>query len=143
MAAIRSQVWESEAFWQSRIARYLTGEHSPQHALEPRAAFVALDAGEVVGFIAGHRTRRYECEGELQWIDTAHDHRRRGVAGALLGAIAFWFVGQKAFRVCVNVAPENMAARSLYAKYGAQPLNEHWLVWEDIRVIGARIVQAH
>jgi GNAT superfamily N-acetyltransferase len=138
MAAIRSQAWESEAYWLSRIGKYLEAEQSPQHALEPRAAFVAVDAGVVVGFVAGHRTRRYECDGELQWIDTAQGHRRRGIAGALLDTVAAWFVEQNALRVCVNVVPENFAARGLYTKYGARPLNENWLVWEDIRVIGAQ-----
>lgn len=136
MAAIRAQVWETEAFWQARIGRYLAGEHSPQNALPAREVFVAVAQGGVVGFVAGHKTRRYGCDGELQWIDVSRDHRRNGIAGLLLRAIAAWFAEQAASRVCVNVAPENSAARGLYTKYGAQPLNEHWLVWEDIGVIG-------
>ena len=65
MAAIRARQWESEAFWQSRIERYLRGEHSPQHVLPARAAFVAVEEGAVVGLVSGHRTRRYGCDGEL------------------------------------------------------------------------------
>jgi GNAT superfamily N-acetyltransferase len=139
MAAIRAQVWETESFWQDRIGRYLAGEYSPQSALPSRTVLVAMDEGEVVGFVAGHLTRRYKCDGELQWIDVARPRRRSGLAGALVVRIAAWFIQRNALRVCVNVAPENSAARGLYGKFGAQPLNEHWLVWEDIRTIGLRL----
>jgi GNAT superfamily N-acetyltransferase len=135
MAAIRARQWESEAFWELRIAGYLRGEHSPQHALPFRAAFVAVEGGAVVGMVSGHRTRRYGCDGELQWIDVIEGFRRRGVAGKLLTTIAGWFVEQSALRICVNVDPNNATARRLYSKYGARPLNEHWMVWEDARAI--------
>ena len=42
-----------------------------------------------------------------------------------------WFVEQNAVRICVDVQPQNIAARKLYARCGAQPLNLHWMVWED------------
>jgi ribosomal protein S18 acetylase RimI-like enzyme len=135
MAAIRAQEWETEAFWKARIERYLRGEHSPQKALSARAAFVAVDNGAALGFVSGHRTSRYGCDGELQWINVAREYRGRGIAGTLLETIAHWFVQQQASRVCVNVAPNNTAACGLYKKYGAEPLNEHWLVWSDIGVI--------
>src|SRR5579871_517043 len=134
MAWIRAQEWESEAFWRERIGGYLQGEHSPQKALAARAAFVAVHEGKVVGFVAGHRTRRHACDGELQWINISKAHRGHGIAGQLLAAMAVWFVRQKAFRICVDVDPKNAPARKLYANYGAQPLHEHWMVWEDIRV---------
>jgi|ERR1700733_5636342 len=135
MAAIRAQEWETEAFWKGRIERYLRGEHSPQKALPARTAFVAVDNGAVLGFVSGHRTSRYGCDGELQWINVAREYRGCGIAGTLLETIAHWFVQQQALRVCVNVDAKNTAARRLYRKYGAEPLNEHWLVWSDIRVI--------
>lgn len=135
MAAIRARQWESEAFWQSRIERYLRGEHSPQHALPARVAFVAVEECAVVGLVSGHRTRRYGSDGELQWIDVIDEWQGRGIAGELLTIIAGWFVEQGALRICVNVDPKNATARGLYSKYGAQPLNEHWMVWEDARAI--------
>jgi len=143
MAFIRAQVWESEAYWLSRIGLYLKGEQSPQHALPLRQVFVAVEDGAVVGFVAGHLTRRYVCDGELQWIDVAKDHRRQGIAGMLISTIAAWFVQQHAFRVCVDVAPENSAARALYVKFGAQPLSEHWLVWQDMRGVTTQSLDAH
>ena len=53
MAAIRSRRWESEAFWIDRIGRYLKGEHSPRQALADRAAFVAVEGDDLLGFVAG------------------------------------------------------------------------------------------
>jgi GNAT superfamily N-acetyltransferase len=138
MAAIRAREWETAAFWEVRIGLYLSGEHSPRQGLPPRAAFVAEDDGTVVGFVSGHRTRRYGCDGELQWINVAGEHRGRRIAGMLMEKIADWFVQQNAPRICVNVDPKNAAARRLYTKYGAQPLNDHWMVWEDVRTMGMR-----
>lgn len=135
MAAIRASESRSAAFWENRISGYLTGEHSPQQAQGARVAFVAVDDGAVAGFVAGHLTRRYACDGELQWIDVAEGRRRQGIAGKLMTTIAIWFAQQNASRVCVNVASTNAPAQALYAKYGAKPLNEHWMVWEDARVI--------
>ena len=43
-----------KTFWTDRITWYLRGEHSPQQALPERAAFVAVDEGKLVGFVAGH-----------------------------------------------------------------------------------------
>ena len=133
MAAIRAQEWETAEFWETRIPLYLSGEHSPRQALAARAAFVAVDDKGVIGFVAGHRTRRHECDGELQWINVDADGRRSGVASRLMEAMAKWFVEQQAFRVCVNVDPKNTAARSFYAKHGARDLKQHWMVWEDVR----------
>jgi GNAT superfamily N-acetyltransferase len=135
LAAIRASESQTAAFWEARISRYLTGEHSPQQALQTRALFVAVDGGAVAGFVAGHLTRRYECDGELQWIDVAGERRRKGTAARLMMTIAAWFAQQNAPRVCVNVAAENEPARALYAKYGGKPLNDHWMIWEDIRTI--------
>jgi ribosomal protein S18 acetylase RimI-like enzyme len=77
----------------------------------------------VVGLIAGHRTKRFGCDGELEWIDVAKECRGQGIAEGLMTAMIRWFVEQGALRVCVNVAPENIGACRLYARYGAVPLN--------------------
>jgi GNAT superfamily N-acetyltransferase len=133
MARIRAADPQTEEAWTARIAGYLAGEHHPQHALLPRVTYVALDGDAVVGYIAGHLSRRYGCAGELQWINVVPEQRGTGVAGELLRLLAKWFVKQKAFRICVNVDPANTAARRFYAKHGAEKLNEQWLVWNDIK----------
>ena len=133
MARIRAADPQTAEAWTARISAYLAGEHHPQHALLPRLSYVALDGDAVVGYIAGHLSRRYGCAGELQWINVTPEQRGTGVAGELLRLLAKWFVKQKAFRICVNVEPANTTARRFYAKHGAEKLNEQWLVWNDIR----------
>ena len=117
----------------ARMAAYLEGDHHPHHALAPRTAFIALEAEGVVGYIAGHLSRRYDCEGELQYLFVASRVRRRGIASTLLEHLARWFVAQGAHKICVNVDSESEAAALFYARHGATPLHPHWLVWSDIR----------
>ena len=134
MARIRAEGgWEGGAP-EERMARYLDGQHHPQHALPPRVMYVALEAEALVGFIAGHLTRRYECDGELQWIYVIPARRGSGVAAALLRLLAKSFTDQDASRICVNVDPANAAARRFYMRHGAVPLNDYWLVWNEIKV---------
>jgi len=137
MAAMRALDTESQEYWELRIGGYLRGSHSPQQALRERAAFVADDAGKVVGLVAGHRTRRYACDAELQWIDVIANYRGQGVASRLLQAMGSWFVEMDALRVCVDVRPENEIARRLYARHGAIPLNPHWMVWENAHTMSS------
>ena len=133
MARLRAANLPSEEAWKLRIASYLAKEHHPRHALMPRVCYVALAGDALAGYIAGHLTRRYHCDGELQWINVIPEHRGTGVAAELLRRLAKWFVKQKARRVCVDVDPANALARRFYAKHGAQILNAHWLVWPDIK----------
>jgi GNAT superfamily N-acetyltransferase len=134
MAQIRAREWQTEEFWYARISGYLEGKHNPRQALESRVMYVASEDGLPVGFIAGHLTRRYECDGELQWIDVVEERRRVGLASVLLKLLAEWFAMQGALRICVNVDVANVAARRLYMRFGAEELNRHWLLWKDIRV---------
>ena len=115
-----------------RTAAYLEGQHHPQRALAPRTAFVALEGTAVIGYIAGHLTRRYDCDGELQYLWVAPARRRTGVATRLLGLLAQWFAEQGAARICVDVLPDNLRARAFYKRHGAVTLNQHWLVWNDV-----------
>ena len=139
MARIRALEWGSLEFWENRIAGYLDGTLNPQRAFAPRVCYVAVDQSAVVGFVAGHLTRRYSCDGELEWINVSPERRRSGVASELIHLLASWFVRQQAFRVCVNVDPSNQAARDLYIRHGAEKLNAHWLVWNDIRKVTASV----
>ena len=135
MARIRSCEWGNLEYWENRISGYLDGALSPQRALAPRVCYVAVDQSAVVGFVAGHLTRRYDCDGELEWINVSSERRRSGIASELIHLLASWFVRQQAFRVCVDVDPTNEAARAFYIRHGAEKLNDHWLVWNDIRKI--------
>jgi len=132
MALIRACESGSVEFWTNRISAYLNGEHNPQRALPPRRCYVAVRESSVVAFVAGHLTRRQRCDGELQWINVIRERRGSGIASDLLRLLAGWFVEQKAFRICVNVDPSNALARVFYTRHGAETLNAHWLVWNDI-----------
>lgn len=135
LAQIRSIDWGSEEYWRARIYGYINGELNPQKALAPRIVYAAFYGDLAVGFIAGHLTRRYECDGELEWLSVIPAHRRSGVASELLRLLAAWFVEEKAHKVCVDVDPANTAARRFYANHGAGSLNPHWMVWKDIGVV--------
>lgn len=132
MARIRAAEWEAEEYWRNRIAAYLACELHPQHALKPRVSYVSYEGNSLAGFIAGHLTRRYSCDGELEWINVLPDRRGSGIASELLRLLAAWFVAQKARRICVDLQPSNTVARRFYRQHGAEDLNLHWLVWNDI-----------
>jgi ribosomal protein S18 acetylase RimI-like enzyme len=135
MARIRAAERGEQEGWEKYIWGYLQGEVFPQKALRPRVLYTAVEDNLVVGFIAGHLTRRYECDGELQWINVVQERRGSGIAAELLRLLAAWFVEQKALKICVDVQPANTVARKFYRRHGAIDLNPHWLVWNDIRVV--------
>jgi len=118
---------------EERMRRYLAGEHHPQQALPPRIMWIALDDEAPIGYTAGHLTRRFGCEGELQWIYVVAAYRRQRIASQLLRLLALWFVEQGARRVCVDVGADD--ARPFYRRSGAVELNRHWMVWDDIGAI--------
>lgn len=118
-----------------RMEAYFNGEHHPQHALRPRTGYVAIRGGHVAGYIAGHLTRRYGCEGEVQYLYVAPDHRRGGIAAALLRLLAQWFREHDARKVCVNANLESPGAVPFYESQGAVPLSKYWYVWDDIAAI--------
>jgi GNAT superfamily N-acetyltransferase len=130
MAAIRAAEWETLDYWIRRITGFLDGSLNPQQALAPRVAYVACDGERMIGFIAGHLTRRFGCDGELEWINVIPAHRGTGVATELLRLLANWFESRSAKRICVDVGSD--ASRRFYEKNGAESLNPHWMVWQDI-----------
>jgi len=135
MARIRATEWETEEYWRVRISRYMNCELHPQHALMPRVNYVALEGDALVGCIAGHLTRRFACDGEIEWINVIPERRGSGVAAGLLRLLATWFTEQKATRICIDVQPGNTVARRFYMRHGAVELNAHWLVWDDIKIV--------
>jgi GNAT superfamily N-acetyltransferase len=116
----------------SRMEAYFNRTHHPQGALRPRIGLVATAGDEVIGYIAGHLTRRFDCDGEVQYLFVAPPYRRMGVARRLLELLADWFSAEGATRICVDVNEESPAARSFYVSMGATVLRPHWMVWDDI-----------
>ena len=129
----RSRLTDAEAGpADGRMAAYLDGTHHPQRALPPRTAYVAVADEAVVAYIAGHLTRRFGCDGEVQYLYVAPQYRRRGMGGQLLLLQASWFGGRGAARICVNVDPANGGARAFYEHHGATELRHAWYVWTDM-----------
>jgi GNAT superfamily N-acetyltransferase len=119
-----------------RMAAYFNGQHHPQQALIPRVGYVALANDEVIGYIAGHRTTRNGCAGEVQYLFVAPSQRRRGIGTALLRLLAEWFKAQSARSVCVGIANDSPPeAKPFYESVGALPLKRNWYWWEDIEVL--------
>jgi len=131
LAEIRGAQSGQVTAWKSRILEYLAGTHHPQQALGQRIIYVACIDENIIGFVAGHLTRRFHCDGELQWIDVVAEYRRRGVASELVRLLVDWFVQQKSFKICVD--PGNKAARNFYRHLGAESFNDRWMYWKDIR----------
>ena len=121
---------EGEAGGDPRMLRYLAGEHHPQQALLPRAMWMAAEGRSPIGYVAGHLTRRFGCDGELQWIYVVSQYRRTQVGSKLLRFLAGWFLEHGAHRICVDVGDDE--ARPFYERHGAVELNQHWMVWNDI-----------
>ena len=121
--------------------RWLRGSHDAipggrapsQQALAPRVMWMAEDDGAPIGYIAGHLTRRFGCDGELHWIYVVREHRGTEVASELLRRLAAWLVERSAPRVCVDVGDEQ--AGRFYKRHGAEDLAKHWLVWNDIGTV--------
>lgn len=133
LARIRAAEWESEQYWVQRITGYMEGRLHPQKALAQRVIFAAVENELIIGFVAGHLTRRFDCEGELEWIDVVRSRRRHGIGSEMVRLLARWFVDQRARRICVD--PGNPSARQFYAELGAENLNQHWMFWPDISIL--------
>ena len=116
---------------EERMTAYFDGQLHPRQALPPRVTYVACEGEALIGYIAGHLTRRFGCDGELQWLCVIQERRRCAVASRLMPCLAAWCKQQNAARVCVNVARTNIAAIHFYAKHGAEPMKLGWMVWTD------------
>ncbi len=117
----------------TRMAAYFQGQHHPQKALAPRVGFLAFNSTTLVGYIAGHRTTRHGCEGEVQYLFVAPAYRRRGIGTALLRLLGKWFQNQGAQSVCVALAADSPPeAQPFFESVGASPLKKNWYALEDI-----------
>ena len=136
VARIRATDWGTQEYWEKRINAYINLRQSPQSAKESRAIWVAIEEHETIGMIAGHLTNRFGCQGELQWVHVRHDLRGKQIAHRLFGKLTSWFISVNAFKICVNVEPDNISAIRFYEKQGAHPIRRqtHWMIWDDIRV---------
>lgn len=119
-----------------RMGAYFNLEQHPQKALLPRVGYVALINGRIVGYIAGHRTMRHGCGGELQYLFVSAKFRRRGIAREMLRLLAEWFETEGTRHVCVALADDSPPeAKPFYESMGAAPLKKYWYAWQDIGIV--------
>jgi Acetyltransferases len=93
-----------------RMAAYFEGRHHPQQALAARAGYVAVADKVVVGYIAGHETRRFNYDGEVQYLYVTPEYRRQRVGTMLLKQLAQWFHARGAATICVDVNADSPPA---------------------------------
>ncbi len=98
---------------------------------EPDLFLVAEVERSVVGFIFGQESKHLPEEvlrkrgatkaGSLETLAVAEDHRRRGIATALVSRLLDAFRERGMDYVSLAVPAEELAARKLYEKLGFQP----------------------
>lgn len=118
-----------------RMSAYFEGRHHPRQALPARIGYVAVADDVVVGYIAGHETRRLSCDGEVQYLYVTPAYRRHGVGTMLLKQLAQWFHVRGAAKVCVDVNSDSPPAPPFYLACGARPIDEHWYAWADMSAV--------
>ena len=114
-----------------RVGGYFHGTYHPSYALAERSIFVADHDAQVNGFIAGHRSNRMGCTGELQWMFVLPHRQRKGIGAALLRPMAEWFRDHASTKVIVDAPPANPYCE-FYLKHGAVALDAYWLYFPNI-----------
>ena len=117
----------------SRLKRwisYFTGE-SPSSSKPDRIVFGVTEAGEIIGYIAGHHTSRFDVDLEIQSFYILKKWQRKSIGTNLLVRLSQWAQVKGYVSACVGVAPLN-PYRSFYLKHGAYVRNQHWLEWGNL-----------
>jgi len=87
-------------------------------SVESGMALVAERDGHAVGFLIG---RAVAGEFEILNMAVARAHRRRGIAGRLVGEAIIWSSKAGAMQAHLEVRASNEAAISLYVRHGFRP----------------------
>lgn len=124
---------EEQSYWRARIEGYVSREFNPHQATSERLIYVALLKGIIIGFVAGHLTKRTDYPGQIQWIMTAEQCRQTGVGSDLLWILSGWFIDNNIKSVRVDIDPENEPVRKFYRYHHASSINKYWLYWDDIQ----------
>ena len=93
-----------------------------------RRAVVAVDGAEVVGYAVTLTTGDAV---DLQRIAVREDHRRRGLARALLDALVSGATGDGVERMLLEVGAGNRAARTFYAAEGFEEISRRRRYYRD------------
>lgn len=123
---------EYEMDFSSRLYRwqtYFIGQ-SPQTSKPERIVLKAIDNNQVIGYIAGHLTTRFNLDAEIQSFYILKKEQNKNIGTKLLTEFLKWLIDMDARSLCVGIKPENKY-KAFYLKYGGQYLNEHWIYWQD------------
>jgi ribosomal protein S18 acetylase RimI-like enzyme len=98
----------------------LSPERAAMHlADESLVSVVAVEGGEVVGFIYGHVLRRFEATSLFIYsVDVAEEYRRRGAAKAMLAALSALGKAGRWDEMFVFTNAGNAPALALYTSAG-------------------------
>lgn len=108
---VEMECFEREAFTRQQIAYLLTDYDA--------VSLIARVDGEIVGFIIGKiYVSGKSAIGHILTIDVAPKHRRRGIGLKLLQNIEKMFRCKGVKVCCLEVREDNIAALSLYQKFG-------------------------
>ena len=121
MARIRAEGWGTREYWERRIAGYMSGDVHPHESLPQRVAYVAVDESQddsMAGLVAGHLTHRLECDGELEWINVAQEHRTAGVGFQLMVMMARWFDWMNARRILRQRRTDEHGGQEFLRRHG-------------------------
>lgn len=135
IARLCSETRQEESYWRARIDGYMNLAFNPHQATSTRLIYVAVHKGNIIGFIAGHLTRRTDYPGQIQWIATADQCRSTGVGSELLWILSAWFSEKNALGVRTDIDPENLSVQEFYQYHHASSINKYWLFWDDIRLV--------
>ena len=78
--------------------------------------FVGELDGEVVGSMGCYTPRDTRDLGIVEFVETAEEHRRKGIGSVLLGRLIDWFTAEGG--VALTLCTANPVAGSLYEKHG-------------------------
>ena len=113
-----------------RWGTYFRGE-SPQTSKPERIVFKAVIDGNILGYIAGHLTTRYDKDVEIQSFYILKEYQRKGLGKTLLSLFINWLKDNGANSLCVGIWPDN-PYKAFYLKHCGQYLNAHWIYWDDL-----------
>ncbi|WP_435063626.1 GNAT family N-acetyltransferase [Halobaculum sp. EA56] len=85
---------------------------------------VAVDDGEVVGFVQSYLVERREPVGELDWLHVHPDHRGKGLGDDLLRAAETELLERGAERIEGRVLEANEAGTEFYEREGFSEIGE-------------------
>lgn len=110
------QLWQIDQSCFSAEIAYSREELSYYLRLKTAACLVACDAGQVRGFILGHRYRR--DSGHIITVDVAPAIQRSGLGSTLMQALEERLRAAGCKTILLEVAVDNRAALTFYKKHG-------------------------